>query len=165
MDPEEFRRHGYAVVDWIADYWSTLEQRPVLPTDPPGAVAARLPAAPPEQGEDFAAILADLDTVVAPGLTHWQHPGFFAYFPANTSGPSVLGDLVSSGLGVQGMLWATGPACTEVETVMLDWLAQLLDLPAKFRSSGSGGGVIQDSASSATLVATLAALYRASGGR
>jgi aromatic-L-amino-acid decarboxylase len=165
MDPEEFRRHGYAVVDWIADYWSTLEQRPVLPTDPPGAIAARLPAAPPEQGEDFAAILADLDTVVAPGLTHWQHPGFFAYFPANTSGPSVLGDLVSSGLGVQGMLWATGPACTEVETVMLDWLAQLLDLPAKFRSSGSGGGVIQDSASSATLVATLAALYRASGGR
>lgn len=165
MDAEEFRRNGHAVVDWIADYWSTLEQRRVLPSDPPGTVAGRLPSAPPEQGESFDRILADLDTVVAPGLTHWQHPGFFGYFPANTSGPSVLGDLVSSGLGVQGMLWATGPACTEVETVMLDWLAELLDLPARFRSTGPGGGVIQDSASSATLVATLAALHRASGGQ
>jgi aromatic-L-amino-acid/L-tryptophan decarboxylase len=165
MDPEEFRRNGYAVIDWIADYWSSLGDRPVTPTDPPGEVAARLPAGPPEHGEPFDRILADLDTVVAPGLTHWQHPGFFGYFPANTSGPSVLGDLVSAGLGVQGMLWATGPACTEVETVMLDWLAELLDLPTRFRSTGAGGGVIQDSASSATLVATLAALHRTSGGR
>jgi aromatic-L-amino-acid decarboxylase len=165
MDAEEFRRDGHAVIDWIADYWSTLEQRPVTPHDPPGAIAARLPSGAPERGEQFDSILADLDTVVAPGLTHWQHPGFFGYFPANTSGPSVLGDLVGAGLGVQGMLWATGPACTEVETVMLDWLAQLLDLPKRFHSSGSGGGVIQDSASSATLVATLAALHRASGGR
>jgi aromatic-L-amino-acid decarboxylase len=165
MSAEEFRRHGHAVVDWVADYWQTLEQRPVLPSDPPGAVAARLPGAAPERGEDFAAILADLDTVVAPGVTHWQHPGFFGYFPANTSGPSVLGDLVSSGLGAQGMLWATGPAVTEVETVMLDWLAGLLGLPERFLSSGRGGGVIQDSASSATLVATLVALHRASGGR
>jgi aromatic-L-amino-acid/L-tryptophan decarboxylase len=108
--------------------------------------------------------VADRDTVVTPNLTHWQHPGYFAYFPANTSGPSVLADLVCAGLGVQGMLWSTGPACTEVETVMLDWLADLLDLPARFRSSGPGGGVIQDSASSATLVATLGALHRASGG-
>jgi aromatic-L-amino-acid decarboxylase len=165
MNAEEFRRNGHAVVDWIADYWSTLQDRPVAPHDPPGRVAALLPDSPPERGEGFDRILADLDAVVAPGLTHWQHPGFFGYFPANTSGPSVLGDLVSSGLGVQGMLWATGPACTEVETVMLDWLAQLLDLPARFYSSGSGGGVIQDSASSATLVATLAALHRAGGGR
>jgi aromatic-L-amino-acid decarboxylase len=97
-------------------------------------------------------------------MTHWQHPGFFAYFPANTSGPSVLGDLVSAGLGVQGMLWSTGPACTEVETAMMDWLVGLLDLPARFSSAGRGGGVIQDSASSATLVATLAALHRAGGG-
>lgn len=164
MDPEEFRRAGYAVVDWIADYWSTLGQRPVTSQDPPGTVTAGLPAGPPEHGEPVEAVLADLDTLITPGLTHWQHPGFFGYFPANTSGPSVLGDLVSSGLGVQGMLWATGPACTELETVMLDWLAGLLDLPERFRSSGSGGGVIQDSASSATLVATLAALHRASGG-
>lgn len=130
-------------------------------------MAARLPVRAPERGESLAEILADLDRVVTPGLTHWQHPGFFAYFPANTSGPSVLGDLVSAGLGVQGMLWATGPACTEVETVMLDWLAELLDLPARFRSAGrgGGGGVIQDSASSATLVATIGALHRAGGGR
>ncbi|HEX2355166.1 MAG TPA: pyridoxal-dependent decarboxylase [Micromonosporaceae bacterium] len=164
MTPDEFRRHGHAVVDWIADYWSGLANRPVLPGGPPGAVAARLPASAPESGEDFDAILADLDRIVTPGLTHWQHPGFFAYFPANTSGPSVLGDLACAGIGVQGMLWATGPACTEVETVMLDWLAGLLDLPDRFRSSGRGGGVIQDSASSANLVATLAALHRAGRG-
>ncbi|SCG63824.1 aromatic-L-amino-acid decarboxylase [Micromonospora inositola] len=165
MDPEEFRRAGYAVVDWIADYWTTLGQRPVTSQDPPGAVVAALPAGPTERGEPVEAVLADLDSVIAPRLTHWQHPGFFGYFPANTSGPSVLGDLVSAGLGVQGMLWATGPACTELETVTLDWLAGLLDLPERFRSTGRGGGVIQDSASSATLVATLAALHRASRGR
>jgi aromatic-L-amino-acid decarboxylase len=165
MDPEQFRRDGYAVIDWIADYWAGLAQRPVAPSEPPGAVAGRLPAAAPEHGEAFAEILADLDRVVAPGLTHWQHPGFLGYFPANTSGPSVLGDLVSSGLGVQGMLWATSPAATEVETVVLDWLVDLLGLPERFASGGGGGGVIQDSASSATLVATLAAVHRASGGR
>ncbi|MFF5216394.1 pyridoxal-dependent decarboxylase [Micromonospora sp. NPDC000442] len=165
MTPEEFRRAGHAVVDWIADYWATLPQRPVTSQDPPGTVAAGLPAGPPARGEPVEAVLADLDKLVAPGLTHWQHPGFFGFFPANTSGPSVLGDLVSAGLGVQGMLWATGPACTELETVLLDWLADLLDLPARFRSGGSGGGVIQDSASSATLVATLVALHRAAGGR
>lgn len=164
MTPDEFRRNGHAVVDWIADYWTTLGQRPVTPRQPPGAVADQLPSAAPEQGEPFDRILADLDTVIALGTTHWQHPAYFGYFPANTSGPSVLGDLVSSGLGAQGMLWATGPACTEVETVMLDWLADLLGLPARFRSTGSGGGVIQDSASSAALVATIAALHRASGG-
>ncbi|MEH0984203.1 pyridoxal-dependent decarboxylase [Micromonospora sp. CPCC 205556] len=165
MTPDEFRRAGYAVVDWIADYWTTLGQRPVTSQDPPGAVAAALPASPPEHGEPVEAVLADLDALITPRLTHWQHPGFFGYFPANTSGPSVLGDLVSSGLGVQGMLWATGPACTELETVMLDWLAGLMDLPERFRSTGRGGGVIQDSASSATLVATLGALHRASKGR
>ncbi|MFF0153276.1 pyridoxal-dependent decarboxylase [Micromonospora sp. NPDC005203] len=166
MDPAEFRRAGHAVVDWIADYWTTLAQRPVTPADPSGTVAAALPTAPPTVGgERVEAVLADLDSIVLPGLTHWQHPGFFGYFPANTSGPSVLGDLVSSGLGVQGMLWATSPACTELETVLMDWLAQLLDLPQRFRSTDTGGGVIQDSASSATLVATLAALHRASAGR
>ncbi|WP_241825139.1 pyridoxal-dependent decarboxylase [Micromonospora sp. CB01531] len=133
--------------------------------DPPGAVAAALPAGPTERGEPVEAVLADLDRIVTPRLTHWQHPGFFGYFPANTSGPSVLGDLVSSGLGVQGMLWTTGPACTELETVLLDWLAGLLDLPERFRSTGRGGGVIQDSASSAALVATLGALHRARKGR
>ncbi|HEX6968064.1 MAG TPA: pyridoxal-dependent decarboxylase [Micromonosporaceae bacterium] len=165
MDPEEFRRNGYAVVDWIVDYWKTLGERPVVAPVEPGAITARLPRTAPERGEDFGRILADLDTVVLPGTTHWQHPGFFGYFPANTSAPSVLGDLVCAGLGTQGMLWATGPAATEVETVTMDWLADLLDLPARFRSAAGGGGVIQDSASSAVLVATVVALHRAGAGR
>jgi aromatic-L-amino-acid decarboxylase len=165
MTPEQFREYGHRVVDWVADYWAGLAGHAVTPSVAPGAVAAALPSAPPEHGEPFEAVLADLDRIVVPGTTHWQHPSFFSYFPANTSGPSVLGDLACAGLGVQGMLWSSGPACTELETVMLDWLATLLDLPEKFRSTGPGGGVIQDSASSATLVATLAALHRASGGR
>jgi aromatic-L-amino-acid/L-tryptophan decarboxylase len=169
MTPEQFREYGHAVVDWVADYWATLQRspqrHPVQPQVSPGDVAATLPSAPPQHGEPFPELLADLDRIVTPYTTHWQHPSFFAYFPANTSGPSVLGDLVSSGLGTQGMLWSTGPAATELETVMLDWLAQLLDLPERFHSRGAGGGVIQDSASSATLVATLVALHRASGGR
>jgi aromatic-L-amino-acid decarboxylase len=164
MTPSEFRRYGHQVVDWVADYWAGLPSRRVTPDAPPGAVAAGLAAHAPQSGEDFDAIMSDLDSVITPGLTHWQHPAFFAYFPANTSGPSVLADLICAGVGVQGMLWATGPACTELETVMMDWLADLLDLPARFRSTADGGGVIQDSASSATLVATLVALYRASGG-
>jgi aromatic-L-amino-acid/L-tryptophan decarboxylase len=165
MTPDEFRRHGYAMVDWVARYWSEMEKQPVTPGVVPGEAARAMPPGPPEHGDGFAGLAADLDRVVVPNLTHWQHPGFFGYFPANTSGPSVLADLVCAGLGVQGMLWSTGPACTEVETVVLDWLADLLGLPAAFRSTGSGGGVIQDSASSATLVATLVALHRASGGR
>jgi aromatic-L-amino-acid decarboxylase len=110
-------------------------------------------------------VLRDLDDVVLPGITHWQHPAFFAYFPANASGPAILADLLASGLGVQGMLWATSPAATELETHTLDWLATLLGLPDRFRSDGPGGGVIQHSASDAALVALLAALHRASGGR
>ena len=109
-------------------------------------------------------MLRDVDQIIMPGLTHWQSPNFFAYFPANASGPSILGDLLSSGLGVQGMLWATSPACTELETHVLDWLVDLLGLPERFRSSTAGGGVIQDSASSSTLTALLAARERASGG-
>ena len=160
MTPEEFRRYGRLVVDRIADYWEQVESLPVRSRVRPGEVAAALPAAAPETGEPFEAVLADLDRVVLPGLTHWQHPSFFAYFPANASGPAVLGDLLSAGLGVQGMLWATSPAATELETVVLDWLAGLLDLPERFR----GHGVIQDTASSALLCALLAALHRASGG-
>jgi aromatic-L-amino-acid decarboxylase len=165
MTGEEFRRYGYQVVDWVAEYWSGVPHRRVTPHAAPGETASRLPPQAPDKGEGFDAIVKDLDAVVTPGLTHWQHPSFYAYFPANTSGPSVLADLVCAGIGVQGMLWATSPACTEMETVMLDWLAELLGLPGRFRSSPAGGGVIQDSASSATLVATLCALHRASGGR
>ena len=131
----------------------------------PGDIRAALPDAPPESGEPFADVLRDLDEIVLPGITHWQHPSFFAYFPANASGPAILGDLLASGLGVQGMLWATSPAATELETHVLDWLVELLGLPARFRSDGAGGGVLQHTASDAALVALLAALHRASGGR
>jgi aromatic-L-amino-acid decarboxylase len=162
MTPDEFREHGKQVVDWIADYLDTVESRPVRSQVEPGEVRAALPEHPPEQGEGFTEILADLDRVVLPGITHWQHPSFFAYYPANSSGPGILGDLLSSGLGVQGMLWATSPACTELETVAVDWFAELLGLP--FRTDGPGGGVIQDSASSASLLAIIAALHRISGG-
>ena len=163
MTPEEFRRYGRLVVDRIADYWEQVESLPVLSRVAPGEVAAALPAHPPETGEPVEVLLADLDRVILPGVTHWQHPSFFAYFPANASGPAVLGDLLSAGLGVQGMLWATSPAATELETVVLDWLAELLDLPAAFRGPG-GHGVIQDTASSAVLCALLAALHRDSAG-
>ncbi|MBV9822705.1 MAG: aminotransferase class V-fold PLP-dependent enzyme [Actinobacteria bacterium] len=164
MSAEEFRRHGYEVIDWIADYHARLESLPVLSRVAPGEVRDRLPAEPPRTGQGFKGVLADLDSVIVPGLTHWQHPSFFAFFPANASGPSILGDLLASGLGVQGMLWATSPAATELETLMLDWLARLLDLPAGFRSDSAGGGVIQHSASDAALVALVAALHRVSGG-
>jgi len=164
MTPEEFRRYGHEVIDWIADYYERIESFPVLSPAAPGDVRAALPAAPPEYGEPFEAVLRDLDEVILPGITHWQHPSFFAYFPANASGPAILGDLISSGLGVQGMLWATSPAATELETHVMDWLADLLGLPAAFRSDGPGGGVIQHTASDAALVALLAAVHRASGG-
>jgi aromatic-L-amino-acid/L-tryptophan decarboxylase len=164
MSPEEFRRYGRQVVDWIADYHEKIESYPVLSRVAPGDVRGHLPAAPPEHGEPFEALLADLDRVIMPGITHWQHPSFFAYYPANASGPAMLADLLSAGLGVQGMLWATSPACTELEQHVLDWLAGLLGLPAAFGSAGPGGGVIQDTASTAVLTALLAALHRASGG-
>lgn len=163
MDPQEFRRHGHAVVDWIAGYLEGVEELPVRAQTQPGEVANRLPASPPEHGEAFADMLRDVDEVVVPGLTHWQSPNFFAYFPANTSGPSVLGDLLSAGLGVQGMLWSTSPAATEIEMRVLDWLRQLLDLPDRFGWDGPGGAVIADSASSANLCALLAARHRAGG--
>lgn len=164
LDPDALRRHGHAAVEWLASYLERLDGLPVTPDVEPGTVRAQLPATPPEVPERFDAVLADLDRVVVPALTHWQSPRFFAYFPANASWPSILADLVSSGLGVQGMLWSTGPACTELETLVLDWLADLLDLPPAFRSTSSGGGVIEDSASSAVLCAILAARERASGG-
>lgn len=158
--PDEFRAHGHEVVEWVARYLETLEARPVQSTVEPGWVRAQLPPSPPEVPEPFAELLADLDRVILPGVSHWQHPGWHAYFPTGASGPSVLADLVSAGLGVQGMLWSTSPACTELETLTLDWMADLLGLPARFSSGGEGGGVIQDSASGATLCALLAARWR-----
>ncbi len=161
MTPDEFRRHGHAVIDWIADYYTRIESFPVLSQAEPGQIRASLPPNPPAQGEPFSALLADIEKLILPGVTHWQSPNFYAYFPSNGSGPGILGDLLSSGLGVQGMLWATSPACTELESHVLDWLVQMLDLPRRFLSTGSGGGVIQDTASSASLCALLAARERA----
>ena len=150
------------MVDWIADYHERVESLPVMAQVEPGDIRALLPPAAPLVGEPFADIMADIDRIILPGVTHWQSPNFFAYFPANASGPAILGELLSAGLGVQGMLWVTSPACTELETHMMDWLVDMLDLPVKFKSTSTGGGVIQDSASSATLCALLAAREQAS---
>jgi aromatic-L-amino-acid decarboxylase len=163
MSPEEFRKHGHSLVDWIADYQNAVERYPVLSRLAPGDIRSALPLFPPEEWEPFERIMSDVDRVIMPGITHWQSPNFFAYFPANASGPSILGELLSAGLGVQGMLWSTSPACTELETHVLDWLVGMLGLPETFLSGGKGGGVIQDTASSATLCALLAARERATG--
>ena len=161
MTTQQFREYGYAVINWIAQYYDSIEKFPVLSRVKPGDVRKALPPAAPQKSEPFGQLLSDLDKVILPGITHWQSPNFFAYFPANASGPAILGDLLSSALGVQGMLWATSPACTELETHVLDWLVPMLGIPEKFLSTSSGGGVIQDTASSATLCAMLAARERA----
>jgi aromatic-L-amino-acid decarboxylase len=163
MSPDEFRRWGRAVIDWIASYLERVESFPVLSSVEPGQLRASLPPAPPAEGEPFGRILADVDKLILPGITHWQSPNFFAFFPANASGPAILGELLAAGLGVQGMLWATSPAATELETHVLDWLVGMLALPEKFLSTREGGGVIQDTASSATLCALLAARERSTG--
>ncbi len=161
MTPQQFRKYGYELVDWIAAYYERVESLPVLPRVQPGQVRAQLPPDPPSHGEDFQHVLQDVESIILPAITHWQSPNFFAFFPANASGPAILGELLSAGLGVQGMLWATSPACTELETHILDWLVDMLALPQRFKSRGSGGGVIQDSASSACLCALIAARERA----
>jgi aromatic-L-amino-acid/L-tryptophan decarboxylase len=160
VTPDEFRAHGHQLIDWIAEYIEHVEQFPVGSRALPGEVRAQLPEHPPTEPESFDAVMADMDRIILPGLTHWQHPSFFAYFPANTSYSSILGDLAASGLGVQGMSWNTSPACTEVETLMLDWMQELLGLPDAFRSTG----VIQGSASEATLTSILCARWRATSG-
>src|SRR5438309_10534496 len=161
MSPEDFSQKARLVADWIADYQRRIESYPVLSQVKPGDMRKSLPQQPPAKGEPIEAVLRDVEEKILPGITHWQSPNFYAYFPSNNSGPSILGDLLSSGLGVQGMLWATSPACTELETHVLDWLVQMLDLPEKFLSTNTGGGVIQDTASSASLCALLAARERA----
>jgi aromatic-L-amino-acid decarboxylase len=154
MTPEEFRRFGHQLIDWIADYRAGLAERPVMAQTTPGAIKASLPAAPPEQGEDFAAVFRDLERVILPGLSHWQHPHFYGYFPANAALASVLGDYLSTGLGVLGLSWQASPALTEVEEVVTDWMRQLVGL------SSAWSGVIQDTASTCTLVALLCARER-----
>ena len=145
MDPETFRREGYRVVDWIADYFAHPERYPVLSQVKPGDIKRSLPQQPPEEGEDFASILADFDTLIVPGITHWNHPGFFAYFAITGSAPGVLGEFLSAALNAQGMLWRTSPSVTELEEVALGWLRQLMGLPDSFE------GVIYDTASISSL--------------
>ena len=154
MTPEEFRQHGYAIVDWIADYRTRVADHPVMARTAPGEVKARLPQSPPEQPEPFERVLADLDTIVMPGLSHWQHPQFFGYFPCNGTLGSVLGDYVSTGLGVLGLAWQSSPALTEVEEVATDWLRQMSGLSKQWQ------GVIEDTASTSTLLALICARER-----
>ena len=155
MDPEELRRFGHQVVDWIADYRGRAAQHPVMSRVEPGQVRAQLPPSPPEAPEGFAAVLDDLERVVLPGLSHWQHPRFFGYFPSNGDLSSVLGDYLSTGLGVLGLSWQSSPALTEVEEVTTDWMRQMVGL------SPAWSGVIQDTASSCTLVALISAREKA----
>jgi aromatic-L-amino-acid/L-tryptophan decarboxylase len=156
MTPEEFRRAGHQLIDWIADYRAQVGELPVMSRVAPGEVRAGLPSAPPETGEPFDAIMRDLDRVILPGLSHWQHPRFFGYFPANASLSSVLGDFLSSGLGVLGLNWQASPALTELEEVVTDWMRQMVGLSDRW------SGVIHDAASTATLVALLCGRERTS---
>jgi aromatic-L-amino-acid/L-tryptophan decarboxylase len=156
MTPEEFRKYGYQIVDLVADYRARVSERPVIASTAPGEVKAKLPPAPPVAPESFDAILRDVHDIVLPGLTHWQHPQFFGYFPSNGTLSSVLGDYLSTGLGVLGLAWQASPALTEVEEVATDWLRQMVGL------SPAWHGVIQDTASASTLVALVCARERAS---
>lgn len=156
MRPDDFRRLGHELIEWIATYREQLETYPVMSRAQPGEISAQLPRTPPQKGEGLDAILGDLDRIVMPGITHWNHPGFFAYFPSNSNLSSVLADLVCAGLGSQGMSWQTSPAATEVEDVVMEWLRQMLGLPETFT------GVIQDTASTATFCALLCARERSS---
>ena len=157
MEIEAFRQHAHAMVDWMADYMAGVERFPVRAQTAPGTVAATVPASPPQGPESIAAIMSDFERDILPGVTHWQHPRFFAYFPANSSPPSVLAEMLTATIGAQCMLWQTSPAGTELETRVTEWLRQMIGLPEGLH------GVIQDSASSAILCAILTARERATG--
>lgn len=156
MNAEEFRRIGHQVIDWIADYRKKVEGLPVRSRLAPGDIKEQLPNTPPTRSESFDLIFRDLEELILPGLSHWQHPKFFGYFPGNGELSSVLGDFLSTGMGVLGLSWQSSPALTEVEEVTTDWMRQMLGL------SDSWSGVIQDTASTSTLVALLCARERAS---
>jgi aromatic-L-amino-acid decarboxylase len=158
MHPEDFRRHGHQLVDWMADYLTGVGELPITPGVRPGELRRRLPASPPATGEPFSALFDDFRELIVPGMTHWNHPGWFAYFPGNNSPASILAEMLTAAMGAQCMSWVTSPAATELEQVVMDWLRQMLGLPQGFV------GVIQDTASTATLVALLSARERATGG-
>ncbi len=157
LDLDAFRESGHQLIDWIADYLGGLESRPVVESTAPGDVRAKLPKSAPEEGVPLSSLLADLDEIVVPGLSHWQHPNWFAYFPAMSSPPAILGELAAAGLGVQGFLWSTSPAVTEIESHVLDWLVDLTGAPQGWKSTGPGGGVLQMSASDSTHTALVVA--------
>jgi aromatic-L-amino-acid decarboxylase len=158
MHPDEFRRHAHQLADWMADYFRDVGRLPVTPDVRPADIRRQLPASPPEQGESFQQLFDDFGRIIMPGMTHWNHPGWFAYFPGNNSPPSVLAEMLTATLGAQCMSWATSPAATELEQVTMEWLRRMLCLPDSFT------GVIQDTASTATLVALLSAREHAPAG-
>lgn len=157
MQPDEFRHHAHALVDWMADYLRDVGTLPVTPALSPGDIRKQLPASPPDQAEPFERLFQDFRRIIVPGMTHWNHPGWMAYFPCNNSPPSILGEMLTSAIGAQGMSWATSPAATELEQAVMDWVRQMLGLPPTFT------GVIQDTASTATLLALLTARETATG--
>jgi aromatic-L-amino-acid decarboxylase len=158
MTPEEFRRHAHELVDWMADYLDQVGDLPITPSTAPGDIRRQLPPSPPSEGEPFPTLFQDFRELIVPGMTHWNHPGWFAYFPGNNSPPSILGEMLTATMGAQCMSWVTSPAATELEQTTLDWLRQMIGLSEEFV------GVIQDTASTATLVALLSARERATGG-
>ncbi|TFG63470.1 MAG: aspartate aminotransferase family protein [Spirochaetales bacterium] len=157
MTIDEFKTYGHKIVDWIAEFYETIEERPVMSQVMPGEVKTRLPSAAPETPESMDRILADFDSIILPGITHWQHPSFFAYFPANGSFPSLLAEMLTAALGAQCMIWQTSPAAAELEEVVMEWLKKGLGLPDAFT------GVLQDTASTATLCALVSAREKATG--
>ena len=159
MKIAEFRSHAHELVDWMADYLEHIEQRPVKPAVAPGDILGKLPSLPPVDPEDFHRIFGDFTEIILPGMTHWQHPSFFAYFPANSSPPSILAEMLTATMGAQCMSWATSPAATELEERVMEWLRGMIGLPDTFT------GVIEDTASTATLCALLSARERASAYR
>ncbi len=157
MESKEFRKYGHQFIDWLSDYFDQIEQYPVVSRVAPGDILAQLPASPPAAGESMETIFSDFQQIIVPGMTHWQHPGWFAYFPANSSPESVLAELLTAGLGSQCMVWQTSPAAAELEERVMQWLAQMLGLPGQWH------GVIQDTASTSTLSALISARERVTG--
>ena len=157
MEISEFRRAGHELVDWMTDYLTNVERLPITPDVKPGDIRRSLPASPPLAGEPTEQLMNDFGRLILPGMTHWGHPGFFAYFPSNASPPSMLAEMLTAAMGAQCMSWQTSPAATELEQVTMEWLRQMLGLPEGFT------GVIQDTSSTATLVALLTARERATG--
>lgn len=159
MKTDEFRKNAHDMVDWITDYLENIKNYPVKSQVKPGEILTQLPISPPAQSESMDAIMDDVNKIIMPGITHWQSPNFYAYFPANSSYASILGEMVTASLGVQGMIWETSPAASELEELVMDWLKKMMGLPENFH------GVIQDTASTSSLVAILTARERISEGQ